>query len=145
MSDTGTPLLAPQPLGIPLPAPSTRSQPFWDGCRANQLVLPRCTNCGARALRAFAACAACHQTSLGWEPSGGRGSLYSWTVVWRPPHPALTVPYAPAVVTLDEGWWFLSAVVGCAPDELRDGMALAVEFHPASESLVLPYFRPAGG
>ena len=27
--------------------------------------------------------------TLGWEPSGGRGSLYSWTVVWRPPHPVV--------------------------------------------------------
>jgi uncharacterized protein len=63
-------------------------------------------------------------------------------VVWRPPHPGFIVPYAPAVVALDEGWWFLSAVVGCAPGDLREGLALAVEFHPASDELVLPYFRP---
>ena len=145
MSDAPTPMLVPQPAGIPLPVPSARSQPFWEGCREGRLVLPRCSSCGARALRAFAVCSACHQTTLGWEPSGGRGSLYSWTVVWRPPHPALVVPYAPAVIALDEGWWFLSAVVGCAPDALHEGMALEVAFHPASESIVLPYFHPLGG
>ncbi len=97
-------------------------------------------------MRAFAVCASCHKAALGWESSGGRGSLYSWTVVWRPPHPSLVVPYAPAVIALDEGWWFLSAVVGCAPTDLREGMALEVGLHPASESgLVLPYFHPLAG
>ena len=145
MSGTPTSTLVPQPTGIPVPVPSARSRPFWDACREARLVLPLCASCGTRALRAFAACSQCHETTLAWAPSDGRGSLYSWTVVWRPPHPALVVPYAPAVVTLDEGWWFLSAVVGCTPADLHEGMALEVEFHTASESVVLPYFRPFAG
>jgi uncharacterized OB-fold protein len=66
-------------------------------------------------------------------------------VVWRPPHQSFVVPYAPAVIALDEGWWFLSAVVGCAPGDLHEGMALEVMFQAASESVALPYFRPLGG
>jgi uncharacterized protein len=135
-------LLAPPPPGFPMPRPSARSEPFWTGCREGRLVLPLCSSCGARALRAFAVCPQCTTTALAWDQSAGRGTLYSWTVVWRPPHPAFVVPYAPAVVALDEGWWFLSAVVGCAPDDLREGLVLGVEFHPASDDLVLPYFRP---
>jgi hypothetical protein len=80
---------------------------------------------------------------VAWEESAGRGSLYSWTVVWRPPHPSFVVPYAPAIVALDEGWWFLSAVIGLPPDKLQEGIALQVEFHTASDEIVLPYFRPA--
>jgi uncharacterized protein len=137
-----TVLLAPQPPGFPVPRPSVRSEPFWRGCREGRLVLPRCPSCGAHALRAFAVCPQCTGTALAWEQSEGRGTLYSWTVVWRPPHRAFVVPYAPAVVALEEGWWFLSAVIGCPPEELREGLALQVEFHPASEDLVLPYFRP---
>jgi uncharacterized OB-fold protein len=136
-----TGLLAPQPPGFPVPRPSARSEPFWRGCREGRLVLPLCASCGARALRAFAVCPLCAGTNVSWEQSSGHGTLYSWTVVWRPPHPAFVVPYAPAVVALDEGWWFLSAVVGCAPEDLREGLALQVEFHPASENVVLPYFR----
>ena len=141
----GTPaagLLAPHPPGFPVPRPSARSEPFWRGCREGRLVLPLCPSCGARALRAFAVCPRCAGAVLGWEESTGRGTLYSWTVVWRPPHPAFVVPYAPAVVALDDGWWMLSAVVGCTPEELRDGLPLQAEFHPASDDLVLPYFRP---
>jgi uncharacterized OB-fold protein len=72
------------------------------------------------------------------------GSLYSWTVVWRPQHPSFRVPYAPAIVELDEGLRLLSSVVGCEPEELHEGMRLAVEFHPASDDISLPYFRPVG-
>lgn len=145
MSTAGTGLLAPPPPGgFPMPRPSERSAPFWSGAREGRLVLPLCEACGAHALRAFAVCPQCTSTALSWEQSAGRGTLYSWTVVWRPPHPGFVVPYAPAVVALDEGWWFLSAVVGCAPEELHEGLAVDVEFHPASDELALPYFRPVG-
>ena len=140
-SDAGL-LAPPPPGGFPMPRPSERSDPFWSGAREDRLVLPLCSACGARALRAFAVCPQCTATALAWEQSAGRGTLYSWTVIWRPPHPGFVVPYAPAVVALEEGWWFLSAVVGCAPDELREGLVLQVEFHPASDDLSLPYFRP---
>lgn len=80
--------------------------------------------------------------SLVWERSSGTGRLYSWTVVWRPQHPAFRIPYAPAIVELREGWRMVSAVVGCRPGDLVDRMALAVTFHPASETITLPYFEP---
>ena len=95
-----------------------------------------------RGLGAFTVCARCHATSPCWEASAGKGSLYSWTVVWRPPDPTFQVPYAPAVVRLDEGFWMLSAVIGCEPEALHEGLRLAVEFHPASDEITLPYFRP---
>jgi len=64
-------------------------------------------------------------------------------VVWHPPNPSFRVPYAPAVVRLDEGAWMMSAVIGCEPDALHEDMRLAVEFHPASDEIILPYFAPA--
>jgi uncharacterized OB-fold protein len=88
-------------------------------------------------------CAACGAAALSWEPSAGRGTLYSWTVVWRPQHPSFAVPYAPAIVELDEGAYVMSAMIGCEPDDLRAGMPVVVEFHAASDEVTLPYFRPA--
>jgi hypothetical protein len=79
---------------------------------------------------------------LTWEESAGLGSLYSWTVVWRPPAPSFAVPYAPAIVCLDEDYFLMTAVVGCEPDQLHEGLRLAVEFHPASGTITLPYFSP---
>ena len=77
-----------------------------------------------------------------WEQSAGKGSLYSWTVVWRPPDPSFRVPYAPAVIRLDEGFFMLSAIVGCEPEALDEGLRVSVEFHAASDDIALPYFAP---
>ena len=52
------------------------------------------------------------------------------------------MPYAPAIVELDEGFWLMTAIVGCEPEELRADLRVAVEFHPAGDEVVLPYFRP---
>jgi uncharacterized OB-fold protein len=136
-------LLIPQPEGIPVPRPSPHSRPYWEGCRRRQLLVQRCAECSFRGLSAFTVCARCRATSPVWEESAGQGSLYSWTVVWRPPDPTFVTPYAPAVVHLDEGFFMLSAVIGCEPEALHEGLRLAVEFHPASDEITLPYFRPA--
>ena len=89
------------------------------------------------------ACARCLGRESERVVSSGLGSLYSWTVVWRPPYPAFSVPYAPAVVELDEGFFMISAVVGCEPEDLESGMRLSVEFHDASDDIALAYFAPA--
>jgi uncharacterized OB-fold protein len=71
------------------------------------------------------------------------GSVYSFTIVWRPQMPAFVVPYVPVIVTMDEGWDIMSSLVGCEPDDARIGMPVAVEFHPTSAGITLPYFAPA--
>jgi hypothetical protein len=78
-----------------------------------------------------------------WEESAGLGSLYSWTVVWRPPDPSFQVPYAPAVIRLDEGFWMMSAVIGCELEVLSEDLRVAVEVHAVSADITLPYFHPA--
>lgn len=138
-----TGMLAPQPIGIPVPVPSPLAAPYWEGCREGELRIQRCAGCGYVPPKPAPVCARCHRRPLGWERSAGLGALYSWTVVWRPQHPSFQVPYAPAIVELDEGLRMVTAIVGCDPDDLSAGMRLAVEFYPASERITLPYFRPA--
>lgn len=135
-------VLAPQHVGIPAPAPSAMSAPYWDACRNGQLVYQQCDVCATISSRPASVCGMCLGRALSWLPSTGLGTLYSWTVVWRPQHPSFTVPYVPAIITLDEGFWMMSAIVGCTTNELQAHMRLAVEFHPASDDINLPYFRP---
>lgn len=135
-------LLLPQAAGTSVPRPGMRSAGYWEGCRQHRLLFQECAACSYRGLGAFSVCASCHATAPVWRESAGRGSLYSWTVVWRPPDPAFRVPYAPAVVLLDEGVWMMTAVIGCEPEELHEGLRLAVEFHSASDEIILPYFAP---
>jgi uncharacterized OB-fold protein len=136
--------LQPARAGVPTPVPSAVSKRYWDGCRAGELRYQRCANCGSTGLRPATICGTCHQRTLEWHVSAGRGTLYSWTVVWRAQHPTFDVPYAPAIVQLDEGFWLMSAIIGCEPEDLRPDLPLEVEFHAISDEISLPYFRWTG-
>jgi uncharacterized OB-fold protein len=134
--------LYPQAPGTPAPTPSLFSSPFWQGCAAGELRFTRCGNCHQAIADAPRVCWRCHSRDLAWEVSAGRGTLYSWTIVWRPQTPEFHVPYAVAIIELDEGVAVVSSIVGCESEDLVEGMALAVEFHPSSDEMSLPYFRP---
>lgn len=135
-------LLTPQEPGAPVGAPSESWATYWEGCRRGELWYCRCAMCDVVQMKPSRACAACGSRELAWLRSHGFGRLYSWTVVWRPQHPSFHVPYAPAIVELDEGFWLMTAMVGCEPEELRADLPVQVEFHAASEDVTLPYFRP---
>ena len=137
-------MLVPQGEGIPKPRPTIFSQPFWDGCQRHELLYQRCTQCGLALFNPTPVCRSCTSTDLAWERSAGKGTVYSWTVAWRPQHPSFTVPYAAAIIDMDEGYQMLSNIVDCEVDALRVGMAVEVTFHPIGGGTVLPYFRPRG-
>jgi uncharacterized OB-fold protein len=58
-------------------------------------------------------------------------------------HPdfAEDVPYAPAVIELDEGIRMVSWVVDCPPEELSPGMPVEVVFDEVTADVTLPKFR----
>ena len=64
-------------------------------------------------------------------------------MVYRAATPVFETPYAPAIVTLDEGYQMLTNIIGASTDELRVGMAVQVDFVEVNTGLWLPYFRPA--
>ncbi len=136
--------LRPHPMGVPGPVPSLFSAPYWKGCAEGELRFVRCHDCGQAIADAPRVCWRCQRRDLRWEASAGRGTLYSWTIVWRPQTPEFEVPYSVAIITLDEGVDVVASVVGCEPEDLVEGMELVVEFHPISDEVALPYFRPVG-
>jgi uncharacterized protein len=79
---------------------------------------------------------------LQWTRSGGVGEIYSWTVVHRPVTMEFQPPYAPAIITLDEGYQMLTNIVGVATTELAIGMRVQVQFHEVDTDVTLPYFTP---
>ena len=78
-------------------------------------------------------------------PAGGQGTLYSYTVVWRPQTPAFTVPYIAAIVRMDDGYDMLSNVIECSPEEVKIGMALELTWEDVQPGVSLPAFRPRSG
>jgi uncharacterized OB-fold protein len=134
--------LLPQTGDIPEPRPTITSAPFWEGCARGELWFQRCRHCAAAVHTPAIICGRCWSKELFWEQSSGEGTVYSWTVVWRPQTPAFTVPYAPIIVDMTEGWQILSSLVDCEDDEVEVGMAVRVVFHPLPGGLQLPYFAP---
>ena len=128
----------------PAPIPSRESQPFWDGCANEQLLLQRCSRCQRYRHPPNPICPDCLSSEHEWVPACGRGTVYTFSVVrhafrraWQP-----LVPYVLAVVELAEGPRLLSNVVNVPPEQVQIGMEVELLFEPISEATKLPLFRP---
>ena len=141
MTDT---FLAPQRTDIPHATPSGVSARFWEGVAVGELRYQVCTFCESVNVPPAEVCRECQLEGIRWQVSAGRGTLYSWTVVYRPVSSAFEeAPYAPAIVELDEGFQLVTNLVGIAPEDITAGMRVKVEFHRVHGDLRLPYFSPA--
>src|SRR5260370_7639733 len=89
----------------PLPPPMTpEAKPFWDGCRAEKLMLPRCEDCGHVFFYPRILCPRCHSRRIGWMQASGRGTLHSFGIAHHAFHKPWTInpPYVPALVPLED-------------------------------------------
>jgi uncharacterized OB-fold protein len=77
--------------------------------------------------------------------ASGRGRIYSYTVIHRPPSPAFEedVPYTLALVELEEGVRLMSQIVGIEPDDVSVDLPVEVVFDDISPAISLPRFRPS--
>lgn len=133
------------PYGKPLPEITPESRPFWDGCRRHELLVQRCRRCGERQHYPRGVCASCWSADLDWQPSTGRGRIYTFTVVHRTQARGFRdeLPYVLAWVELDEGVQMLANIVTPDPEALTIGGAVRVVFEDVSETLSIPRFEPA--
>jgi uncharacterized OB-fold protein len=139
---TSDQFLQPQSGAVPH-AQSPISAPFWAGCAAHELRYQRCADCGQAAFPPAEHCRNCLSFQLDWITSAGLGEIYSWTLVHRPVTAEFAPPYAPAIVTLDEGYQLLTNIIGVATDELAIGLGVKVQFCSVTADLTLPYFTKA--
>jgi uncharacterized OB-fold protein len=102
----------------------------------------RCEDCGQANFPPTEHCRQCLSPAVAWARGGGVGEVYSWTVVHRPVTAEFAPPYAPAIVTLDEGYQMLTNIIGVEPEDLRIGMRVRVGFHSVGPDVTLPYFEP---
>jgi uncharacterized OB-fold protein len=128
----------------PQPRPSAESAPFWEGAKAHRLLLPRCNACGRFWFPPSRRCVHCLSADFTWVESGGAGRIYSFVVFHRVYHPAFEqdVPYAVAIVELDEGPRLLANIVSPRPDDVRCDMRVRVVFEERGE-MTIPQFEVA--
>ena len=114
------------------------TKPFWDGCAAGKLLVPRCTACGKTHWYPRGLCPYCFSDRLEWITASGTGKIYSFSVMER-----TEVPYAMAYVTLAEGTTMMTNIVNCDFSKLEIGQDVTLKFVPSEGGPPIPMFTPA--
>ncbi|MSQ29900.1 MAG: hypothetical protein EXR68_05370 [Dehalococcoidia bacterium] len=132
------------------PVPNALDKPFWDACNEDRLVLQHCDACGRFQHPPEATCASCGSAErLVWQPVSGRGTVYSYGVVYDTPIASLQgdQPYNVAVIDLDDapGINMLSHLPGTPVDKVPIGASVRLMFEatPATGQKV-PEWQVAG-
>jgi hypothetical protein len=121
------------------------ARPFWDGCRAGELRIPRCHDCARWVWYPAATCPGCAGASLDWTRVSGRGRVFTWVRVHRAllPGYATRVPFVTALVELEEDARLRLATFlrDVPPGGPRIGMPVRVGFERVDERITLPIFH----
>jgi uncharacterized OB-fold protein len=116
---------------------------FWKAAQEHRLLYQVCLTCKAVVFYPRAHCPKCGSDEIEYRPSGGLGTIYSFTVIRQTPDPAFraAVPFVVAYVDMAEGFRIISHV-RADPGSVRIGgqVTLAWDSIDGSE---LPVFLPA--
>jgi uncharacterized OB-fold protein len=129
----------------PVPKPTPETQPFWDGCEQGELRLQQCADCQHVQYPPRKLCSGCFGTNVSWHTASGRGKVLSWSIVVSPGALGFAeeVPFISVIIALEEGPTMLSVLRGCEAEQVTFDMTVEVVFEQRSESIFIPYFKPA--
>jgi uncharacterized OB-fold protein len=128
------------PSGLPTPAPARDGleRPYWEGTRARELRVQRCTDCGTWRFGPEWICYACRSFATTWITVEPLGLVYSWERVWHPVHRALdaATPYVVVLVELPHagGIRMVGNLVGGGEPRIGARVRAVFEDHPGDES-----------
>jgi hypothetical protein len=127
-----------------LPVITAENEYYWRSGQSGTLKILRCGACGFWIHPTSPICRRCHSKDVRPEAVSGRGSIFSFTVNHHQWRPDLQVPFVFASVELieQEGLKVSTEIIGCAPEDVRCGMEVDVEFLPI-EDVWLPRYKPA--
>lgn len=128
---------------LPAPEPSPEAAPYWDLAAKGVLGLQFCTRCARHQFPPRVVCSSCwRDDGLEWRHAAGTGTIYSYSVVHRPP-PGFEdeVPYVVAFIELDEGPRILTNLTRWRQGEpIEIGARVEVEFERRGD-MALPQFN----
>jgi hypothetical protein len=119
----------------PIPDPITA--PFWDAAKEGRLMLGRCKDTGKHFFPPRGVSPFTLSPNVELVPASGQGVLYTYTVM------RTKEPYIAAMVELAEGPRVFTNLLNVAPEDVRIGMILRVEFVPTEAGPPVPMFAPA--
>lgn len=126
-----------------LPRLDEENRFYWTGGADGTLRMLRCGDCTFWVHPPLPVCPRCRSKALAPAALSGRGEVFSYTLNCKPWGPGLEVPYAIAVVALDEqeGLHLTTNIVDCPAQDVRIDMRVTVTF-VQDEDVWLPMFRP---
>jgi uncharacterized OB-fold protein/acyl dehydratase len=116
---------------------------WWEGCNRGEILIQKCSSCGKLRHPPRPLCSHCQ--SREWESivASGKGTIYSYVVMYYPEIPGYHYPLAVGVIELEEGTRLVANIEGIDHDELEIGMAVQGAIEAVDDELNLPIFRPA--
>ena len=128
----------------PIPIPDVDSEAFWEGCKAHELVIKRCKNCGYYIHYPKPRCPRCWSTEVENTNVSGRGTVYSYTIVHASVAPGFEPPFPVALVSLEEqeDVRLMTNIVECPQEDIRIGMPVEVTFQDVLPNVTIPLFKP---
>jgi uncharacterized OB-fold protein len=132
-------------LAFPYPVPEFGTEQYWDAANRRELRVQRCLDCGRLRWEPAPLCLDCQSQRHEWAPLSGHGTVYSFTEITHPVHPAAfaKVPYIVVEVELAEqpNLRMISNLVDTPASAVKIGAAVTVDFiaHPNGQHL--PVFR----
>ena len=104
------------------------SHHYWESLRTQGFSLPQCQACKEFHFYLRPACPVCASLDIKAVVTSGRGSVYSFSIVYRAPSAAFEkdVPYVVAIVATDEGPHLMTRLLKVKPEEVSIGMRVVV-------------------
>lgn len=121
----------PRPAGVSTPA----TAPYWAAAAEGRLQIQECRQCGHVQHYPRTLCSTCWSEDLQLVDAAGTGTVFTYTVVRQPGHPAWRgqVPYVLALIELDEGPRVMSNIVGVPVDQITVGAPVHLTPAPTTD------------
>ena len=128
---------------LPPPVANADSLPYWTAARERRLVIRKCKGCGQLHFMPRHLCPHCWSEDLEWVDAQGTGTVHSFTVIRRASDPAFAplVPYALALIELEEGPRMMANIVGPDAIAVKIGDRVQVTFEDRGEGAMVPQFQ----
>jgi uncharacterized OB-fold protein len=122
---------------------------FYKHLANGKLMAGKCTRCGKIHLPPRPLCDNCFHQEFTWIPVSGKGKLLTYTVIHiAPTQFQAMAPYAVGIVQLQNSLKIPGMISGVAPEQLKIGMDLTIDFGTCSTTQQWPQwprycFKPA--
>jgi hypothetical protein len=125
-------------------APGALDRAFFEAAARGELLYQRCDACGHRQFHPRLLCTACGG-DVGWATASGRGVVHTFTIVRQNGEAPFRdeLPYAVAMIELDEGVRMMGNVTGCPVEGVCIGMPVEAYAVECGEGLAVPFWRRA--